>query len=72
MAAEAAPTVLGLRVKPTLTRIFHKGRRERFEKAMDARNSAKRATDILKYFKEPFLRCDTAGMVFSGLIVDRL
>jgi len=39
---------------------------------MNARNSAKRATDILKYFEEPFLHCDTAGMVFSGLAADRL
>ncbi len=56
----------------SLARIFHKGRRERSENAMDARNSAKRAADILKYFEEPFFRCDTAGMMFSGLAADRL
>ncbi len=32
----------------------------------------KRIADILKYFEESFLRCNTAGMVFSGLAADRL
>jgi len=54
------------------TRIFHKGRRERPENAMNARNSAKRSADILKYFEESFLRCDEVVMVFSGLAADRL
>ena len=35
-------------------------------------NSVKMSADILKYFEESFLRCDTAGMVFSGLAADRL
>jgi len=55
-----------------LARIFHKGRRERPENAMDARNSVKRTADILKYFEESFLRCNAAGMVFSGFAADRL
>ncbi len=62
----------GLFLAKELARIFHKGRRERPEKAMNARNSVKRSADILKYFEESFLRCNAAGMVFSGLAADHL
>jgi hypothetical protein len=34
--------------------------------------SVKKPTDILKYFEDAFLGCDTAGMVLSGLAADRL
>jgi len=39
---------------------------------MNARNSVRRSADILKYFEEPFLRCNEADMVFSGVAADRL
>jgi len=64
-----------------LARIFHKGRRERPENAMNADSERSETFEeqrkkvrrhIVKYFEESFLRCNAAGMVFSGLIADRL
>ena len=67
--------MLWLRVKPALARIFHKSRRKRHEKAIntdseqseffrETRKRRKRPADILKYFEEFCLRCDSAGLMF--------
>ena len=37
-----------------LTRIFHKGRREMAESAVNARHSEKKPADIFKYFEDAF------------------